>query len=133
MKIRYLYHEVPPWGHCKSKMTGYFVNENCLGKDEIIRALKRGEYIYAKGDISTSNCFCINCGVNWYAPIKEQWLTKEEIKIKKLEKGITEEMIERTSSKLEEENEINSHKNSNGIKGKVKNGVRHLVSGMLGL
>ena len=64
----HLYHDVPQCKHCGSYKTAYSVPNTKNPFQNVMKHLRKGEYIYEDED-GIFNCLCLNCGMQWKAEI----------------------------------------------------------------
>ena len=99
-KKRYKY--VKPCPRCGSFHTGYkiFINSKEKIPNLLTERTRLGERVEVDvGFNNDLNCFCDNCGVEWYDDIVTKYLTLDEIEEQKKLRGINEEyMYERDLS-----------------------------------
>lgn len=103
LKKKYVY--VPPCPKCGSFKTGFYVLGINPNQREIKRHLKNGEYIDFSFDVSDTNCFCIDCGISWFTPLKIKYLDKQELEEEKKKREINENCFCIADSFFEEDKE----------------------------
>lgn len=84
----HIYHFVPYCRRCDSTRTAYAIPTSNDPERNVIKHLKKGEYIFESDD-RTYNCVCLECGVFWKDEISTQILNDEQFKIEKANRGIT--------------------------------------------
>lgn len=88
MLFFYLYHDIPPCQRCQSPQTGYYIQSN-ISEFWIIKwALRHGEYVMFKPNVSDYNCFCGNCGIEWHQDVPLKLITRKKMNEIKELKGI---------------------------------------------
>lgn len=97
--IKVPHYDVPPCPNCGSIRTGRFVKYHSSDNDDYITktSLKNGEIIKFVEEVDPDHdLFCSDCGFTWseYVPVK--WISLDDVKTAKYERGtqpILEDMV----------------------------------------
>lgn len=98
----HFYTEVPMCPKCNSSRTGYFIYGQYQKGNLLYSHLKKGEFVYVKALTDNTNCFCVDCGVQWEGKINTKIVDGKTLKKIKDDKGITQEYIENIKNNLME-------------------------------
>lgn len=117
LKMLHLYTDVSPCPKCKSKKTGYYIQDICQRPSSILFHLRKGEYVDFKPDTNTTNCFCVDCHTEWYSPLSASFVNQKQIKLQQEQREITPEYMSETKSvylikRKEEEKRVKESKNN---------------------
>ena len=83
-------HIVPKCPRCGSLRTGRIVvYRGCNPEREESFFLRRGEIVKLVFMEEPQNCFCMDCEVEWYGPIRQKIVSKKALQELKKEKGIS--------------------------------------------
>lgn len=120
------YHIVPPCPLCESNYTGYFKQSMDWRIDEhseIIRAMENGEFIKIVTSRPENNCFCLQCGAEWYFPIKKVRIDKSMLEEYKKQKGIDKSIINDYVEEIDAMKNYKKRKN----KGRIRKAIFRYV------
>lgn len=101
------YYYVPPCPECNSPITGQYMKLHRETDTEwqINEALRHGELIKALNTVPDRNCFCVNCGHEWFYSIDLALISTKELNIER-EKRLTAEIL---NKRIEEQRELEKH------------------------
>ena len=103
--IKLPYYYVPPCPNCGSRATGRMIKANRQRSFEwvFVEALKNGELVAPASENFQKNLFCNACGHTWEGPVRQFWLTKEQIVYEKEIRG-TDPLLQQKLNEIAEEN-----------------------------
>lgn len=79
----HLYHDVPQCKHCGSYKTAYSVPNTKNPFQNVMKHLRKGEYIYEDED-GIFNCLCLNCGMQWKTEIPSKIIDNQKLREQKI-------------------------------------------------
>ena len=96
IKIRPYYY-VGQCTKCGSEVTGRYVRTHRTTENEwmIDEALKNGELVRPITEILGDNCFCLECGEDFNAPVEFRLISTNELKEEKIKRHTVEFLSER--------------------------------------
>lgn len=95
--LRYPVYVIRDCPFCKSSRTGRKILYTGNYPEGLrARYMKRGELVRPTDGSSDTNCFCENCGTEWYEDLKISWLSRREIETLKAHKEITQNTISKS-------------------------------------